>query len=108
MSVGPTLTDIAEHPDLALQLNREEGRALYFKALSVLTALGPVICAEPAAVEADRVLSTAQAAEILGVSESTLAHGTKTKYKNLVVRQGRKLGFSAYRLQDFIRRRAGQ
>jgi hypothetical protein len=106
--VNPTLTDIAEHPDLALQLNREEGRTLYFQALAVLTAIGPVICAEPAVAIDDRVLSTAEAAEILGVSESLVAHRAQTTYKSLVVRQGRRLGFSARRVQDFIRRRAGQ
>jgi hypothetical protein len=105
---APTLTEVAERPDLALQLTRETGRALYFQALAVLTALGPVICAEPAVPMDDRVLATAEAAEILGVSESLLAHGARTTYKSLVVRQGRRLGFSARRVQDFIRRRAGQ
>jgi hypothetical protein len=106
--VSHTLTDIAERPDLALSLKRDEGCALYFQALSVLTAIGPVICAEPAVIVEDRVLSTAEAAEILGVSESLVAHRAKTTYKSLVVRQGRRLGFSARRVQEFIRRKAGQ
>lgn len=103
----PTLTEIAERPDLAATLKPEESRALYFQAVTVLGALGPVVCADPAVAE-DRVLSVTEASEILGVSESTLAHGARKTYKSLVVRQGRRLGFSARRVQEFIRRKAGQ
>lgn len=112
LSPVPTLAQVAERPELIDELQPRAVAAVILQAQALITRAATRIAVAPVAVgEAqraeDRVLAVAEAAGVLGISPFTLRHRAKTTYRSLVVMRGRRLGFSARRIQDLIRHRAG-
>ena len=104
----PTLDTLAASPEQARGLDRETLFSCFLRAQSVATVCAmAMVTAAPGGGAEDRVMTVTETAGMLGVGESTLAHEATGRYKGLVVRQGRRLGFSARKVQEFIRRKTG-
>ena len=104
----PTLDAISAQPESVRGLPRETLLDLFLRAQSTATVIGLAMLMAPKAVAEDRVLTCAETAAILGVSESLVKRGVRSTYKHLVVRPGgRTRGFSARQVQEFIRRKTG-
>ena len=104
----PTLDTLAAAPEQARGLDRETLFSCFLRAQSVATICAmAMVTAAPGGGDEDRVMTVKETARLLGVAESTLTHKADSRYKSLVVRQGRRLGFSARKVQEFIRRKTG-
>ena len=104
----PTLDTLAAAPEQARGLDRETLFLCFLRAQSLATICAmAMMTAAPGGGEEDRVMTVTETARLLGVAESTLTHDTKGRYKPLAVHQGRRLGFSARKVQEFIRRKTG-
>jgi len=104
----PTLDQIAEHPELAMQLPAPTLRLLMVNALKVqsvcmIALIGQPEPPPPVPAE-DRLLSSKEAAELLGLSPLTLLRGrTRAPYRDFVVQTGtRSPRFSLQRIRRYI------
>lgn len=104
----PTLDTLAAAPDQARGLDRETLFSYFLRAQSVATICAMAMVTAPRGAESeDRVLTVKETKQMLGVSVSLLRRESRGRYKHLALHQGRRLGFSARKVQEFIRRRVG-
>lgn len=103
----PSLDEVAEHPELVLDLPKSAIRTMMFRAMAVQGACLVGLLGEqsaPAAPTADRLLTAKEAAAILGISSLTLLRNRQqAPYRIFVVpTKARSPRFSFQRIQEYI------